>query len=344
MKNSLITHSEGRTLRGDTIFYDKSRGLGEAFHNVVVTDTAKSIILSGHYGYFSDKNDQSLITDSALMREYSQSDTIYAHADTIYAYQLPDSSKVVNMYHNGRLYCVDFQAISDSLSYTSSDSVIHLRQMPVLWNENWQITGDSINIYPTNGELNRAHVIENAMIIQNHDTIHYNQMAGREFLAFIGNEQLDSLHIMGNARSIFFPEDKGQLIGLNKIESSYMTIYFNDGKLDRLKVFPQPVASMIPMAMITGDMLRLPNFTWQIDARPTSPADVFRHPQRISQAEITRQNEVIKEKQKEERRRSRKGRQEGVDEANPTTANGNGAAAKPMSASSAASAAKQRTD
>lgn len=305
LSKSLITYSEGRTLQGDTIFYDKKKGAGEAFSNVVITDMENSIILTGHYGYYLEQDDQSLLTDSALMREFSEADTVYAHADTLYAYQLADSSKVVHLYHNGRLYHPDFQAIADSMCYTSADSIIHLRQMPVLWNEGWQITGDSIDIFPTDGSLNRAHVVENAMIVQEEDTIHYNQMSGREFMAYIGDEVLDSLHIMGNAESVFFPTDDGKMIGLNKIQSSYMTIYFADGKLDRLKVFPQPKANMYPMEQIKEEMLRLPNFTWQIAARPASPDDIFRKPKRITSAQLQEQKDALIQQQKDERRRKR---------------------------------------
>lgn len=322
LDRSVITHSEGRTLQGDTIFYDKKAGMGEAFGNVMITDTANSIILTGNYGYYREKNDESLMTDSAMMCEYSQKDTTFVHADTLYAYQMPDSSKIVHLYHNCRLYNPDFQAIADSIYYTSADSVLHLMQMPVLWNEEWQITGDTVDVFPTDGEFNRVHVKENAMIIQKYDSIHYNQMSGREFMAFIGDETLDSLHIMGNAESVFFPNDDDRLIGLNKIKSSYMTIYFSDGKLDRMNVFPSPTANMYPMAQITEQMLRLPNFTWQIEARPVSRDDIFRHPERISQAEIEEQKNAMKEQQKAERRKSRRKRDEDLKTAATSAADG----------------------
>lgn len=305
LSRSLITHSEGKMLEGDTIFYDKAEGIGEAFGNVRVTDTVNSIILTGHYGYYREEGEESLLTDSALMREFSQGDTIYAHADTLFAYQASDSSKVVHLFHHGRLYCDDFQGVADSIYYTSRDSILHLRQMPVLWNEDWQITGDSIDVFPTGGELNRVHVMDNAMIAQEQDTVHYNQMSGREFMAYIGDEQLDSLHISGNAESIFFPVDNGRLIGLNKIQSSYMTVFFTDGKLDRLTVFPSPTANMYPMAQVTEQMLHLPNFTWQADVRPLSRDDLFRHPERITQAQIDEKKTLMREQQKEERRRAK---------------------------------------
>lgn len=322
LDRSVIIHSGGRTLQGDTIFYDKKAGMGEAFGNVMITDTANSIILTGNYGYYREKNDESLMTDSAMMCEYSQKDTTFVHADTLYAYQMPDSSKIVHLYHNCRLYNPDFQAIADSIYYTSADSVLHLMQMPVLWNEEWQITGDTVDVFPTDGELNRVHVKENAMIIQEYDSIHYNQMSGREFMAFIGDETLDSLHIMGNAESVFFPNDDDKLIGLNKIQSSYMTIYFSDGKLDRLNVFPSPAANMYPMALITEQMLRLPNFTWQIEARPVSRDDIFRRPERVSKAEIEEQKNTMKEQQKSERRKSRRKRDDDLKTAGTVAADG----------------------
>lgn len=308
LKKSLINHGNGKSLAGDTIFYDKRIGIGEAFHNVTLADTIKKINLYGHYGYYREEGEIGIITDSAMAVEYSQKDTTYIHGDTLYSYAHGEEEKMILSYKNVRVYHNDFQGVCDSLSFFSGDSILHLMQMPIIWNENQQITGDTIHIYPKDGTVDRMHVINNAMMIQEEDTIHYNQISGKEIVAYIKNEELEHVDISGNVESIFYPNDQGDLIGLNTIKSSYMTVYFKDGKLERFNVYPSPTAIMYPMSQVKENMLYLTNYTWQIDVRPTSKEDIFRHPTRLTQADVDAQKQELKAKEQEERKKKRKKR------------------------------------
>lgn len=305
LKNSLITHSDGKTLSGDTIFYDKAAGIGEAFGNVEIADSMNLITFKGHYGYYKEQNDECLMTDSAMMMEYSQNDTMFIHADTLYSYSVDEESKIICFYRHARLFHPDFQGVCDSMTYYTGDSIMHLMQLPVLWNDNQQITGDTIHAYPKNGTIDRIHIVENAIIIQEEDTVHYNQMAGKEIIGYIKDRKLDYMEILGNAESIFYPTDNGSIIGLNKITSSYMTIYFYNGKLDRLKVYPSPSANMYPLEQVQDNMLHLSNYTWQIDTRPTSKTDIFRHPKRLSKQDIDAQKQILREQEQQERKKQR---------------------------------------
>ena len=306
LKKPFINHGNGKTLVGDTIFYDKQNGIGEAFHNVILKDSLNKIRLHGHYGYYKEEGEIGLITDSAMMVEYSQTDTTYIHGDTLYSYAQGEEEKMTLVYHNVRLYHNDFQGVCDSLSFFSGDSVLHLMQMPIIWNNNQQITGDTIHLYPKDGSIERMHVIDNAIMIQEEDTIHYNQVSGKEILVHITDQELNRVDISGNVESIFYPTDQGDLIGLNTIKSSYMTIYFKDGDLERFNVFPSPTAVMYPLSQVTNDMLYLPNYTWQIDICPTSKDDIFRKPKRLTQADVATQKQELKAQEQEARKNKRK--------------------------------------
>ena len=304
-KKSVVNHGHGKSLIGDTIFYDKQIGIGEAFHNVILKDSLNKIYLFGHYGYYKEEGEIGIITDSAMMLEFSQQDTTYIHGDTLYSYAQGQEEKMTLAYRNVRLYNNSFQGVCDSLSFFSGDSILNLMQTPVVWNENQQVTGDTIHVYPKNGSLDHMHVINNAMMIQEEDTIHYNQVSGKEIIAYIKNEKLDYVDILGNVESIFYPNDKGELIGLNSIKSSYMTIFFKEGQIERFNVFPSPTAIMYPMNHIKENMLYLPNYTWQIDIRPISKQDIFRHPKRLTKNDIDKQKQEIKAKEIEERKNKR---------------------------------------
>jgi hypothetical protein len=60
------------------------------------------------------------------------------------------------------------------------------------------------------------------------------------------------------------------------------------------------------MSQIKKNLLYLPNFTWQIDIRPISKEDIFRQPQRLTQAEIDKHKKELKAQEQEEKKNKRK--------------------------------------
>lgn len=305
LNHSQIVHDKHNFLTGDTIFYDNDKGFGKCFHNIEMNDTSNKMMLTGHYGYYQESGEIMLVTDSARIINYQDEDTIFAHADTLYSFAV-DTNKVAIAYHNARIYSKEYQAISDSVMFNTIDSVTHLMQIPILWNEEMQVTGDTIRIYPKNeDEIDRMHVKGNAMVVQKEDSIHFDQISGKDLIGYLFDNELEHVEVLGNAESIFFPTDEDQLIGLNKMQSSYMNVYFKDGEVDRIKVFPSPTAVMYPMEQVIEPMLKLANFTWQIEARPKDKDDIFTRPKRATKEEIEAQKKEIREKEKAEKRKKR---------------------------------------
>jgi lipopolysaccharide export system protein LptA len=308
LKNSTVTQDDGRQLKGDTIFYDKPAGVGRAYSNVELNDTSNNISLYGNYGYYQEFEDIGLVTDSALMVEYSSEDTLYLNADTLYSFAM-DSGKVVLAYYNVRLFRTDLQGVCDSMVYVSSDSILTMMKRPILWSDNQQMNGDTIRIYFKYGRMDYMHLIENAFISQNEDDTHFNQMSGKEIMCFMNDSTLYRVDVVGNAESLYFPFDNGEFIGMNNVQSSYMNIYLIDGKIDRLVVYPQPTAKMLPMELVGKDNMYLINFSWMQSIRPKDAADVFNRPQLESAEDPETQRRAIIEQEKikrEEERQRRK--------------------------------------
>ena len=59
---SIVKTSNGNTLCGDTLFYDRTAGRGEAFGNMVLTDSARQITLEGDYGFYNELTDSAYVT------------------------------------------------------------------------------------------------------------------------------------------------------------------------------------------------------------------------------------------------------------------------------------------
>lgn len=87
-ERSLVVTSTGRTLVGDTIFYDHALGYGEAFGNVILTDTINKSRLKGDYGFYNELSDSAIVTGHALAVDYSSPDSLSLHGDTIKTYRV----------------------------------------------------------------------------------------------------------------------------------------------------------------------------------------------------------------------------------------------------------------
>ncbi|NCA78859.1 MAG: hypothetical protein EOM76_01505 [Sphingobacteriia bacterium] len=276
LQNSHIYHEGGKHLTGETIFYDKKNGKGEVFKHIAIEDTVKCMTLYGNYSRYIEKGELALATDSALLMEYSGKDTLYIHADTLYSYAVDSTNKEVQAYHNVRLYRIDFQGVCDSAIYYTKDSTLHLLHLPILWSDKRQLTGDTIRAFLKDGQVDKVFVINSAFVCEQEDSEKYNQLSGKELVAYIRNGELQQVDVKGNAQSIFYPkEEDGSMIGFNQTESSYLSAYFKGGKLKRLVLKPKPSGIMYPLDQIPSGALYLRNFSWQMDYRPINKQDIF---------------------------------------------------------------------
>lgn len=66
---STVYTNRGNTLTGDTLFYDRAKGYGEAFGNMILTDSANKVNLYGDYGFYDENVDSAFVTGRALAKE-----------------------------------------------------------------------------------------------------------------------------------------------------------------------------------------------------------------------------------------------------------------------------------
>lgn len=286
LDQSRIVNIEGyRSLIGDSIFYDKKAGFGEVFGNMYLEDTIQKIILTGDYGFYNERTDYAMATKRARAIEFSQGDSLFIHADTLKLISQkvsPDTIyREIKGYYGVRFFRTDLQGVCDSLQFNTRDSILHLYRNPVLWNENNQILGDTITVFFNDSTIDWSHVRPNAFAVQQIDSIHFNQVKGRDMKAYFENKDIKHVLVEGNAESIFYPEEKDKtMIGLNKTESSYLSMDFLARKIQRIKIWPKPVGKMTPIPDILPGSDKLTGFVWLDYLRPIDKDDVFRKVER----------------------------------------------------------------
>ena len=266
-------------LTGDVIHYNQITGFGEAFGDVMLNDITKKVILTGNYGYFLNLEENAMVTDSAQMIEYSQGDSLFLHADTLRMITVgADTAKnrTITAYYGVRFFRSDIQGVCDSMQYNTADSILRMYQEPVLWNENYQIKGDTILLFFNDSTISKARVYPYAFATEQIHADYFNQMKGKELWAYFLDGELHEVYMNGNAQSIFYPlEEDGAFIGLNQTESSYFRIWVKDRKPGRMLFWPSPKGYMLPIPDLTPETKFLQGFADMNYLRPLKKEDIF---------------------------------------------------------------------
>lgn len=273
-QSEVISKNGSRILKGDSIVYSKT--FGEVFGNMFLQDTARKVILEGHYGYYNDSTQYAMATDSAFATEYSQKDSLYLHGDTLEL--IPDSTfRLLKAYHGVRFFRTDAQGVCDSMQFNSRDSILHMYGNPILWNEGYQITGDTVNVFFNDSTVDRMYVLGYSFSIEQLDSIHFNQVKGRRMEVYMQDGKMHRILVDGNVETIFYPLEKdSSYVGLFWVEGSQLETEFDKGVFKRAKYSKEPIGKITPMDMIKPNQRRLSEFFWFDYMRPLNKKDILR--------------------------------------------------------------------
>ena len=283
LDRSVVEQNNGENrMTGDSIIYEKELGHVEGFGDVIINNYNDKVDVHGEYVYYNQENDSAVVTDKALLIEYSSGDSLYVHADTFrlvtFYNETKDSviGRQVRGFNKVRAYRTDLQMVADSMVFKTVDSTLTLFYDPILWSEDQQVLGEKIIFYMNDSTIDWAHVIGQALFVQMNDTVHYNQIAGREMMAYFKNSEIDHADVKGNVQVVFYPLDSDSaMIGMNTTEGPSLTAYFKMRAVDKLIIFGQSNGVMYPMDKLDKKKMFLSNFHWFDRIRPLDPEDVF---------------------------------------------------------------------
>ena len=284
-ERALITAKDGKTLLGDTVYYNRSRNYGEARGDVVITDPSNKVILDGNYGYHDDNAHYSYVTGRARAREFSQKDTIYLHADTLCTLinYVPndstggDSVRVLRAFNQVRFYRSDVQGICDSLQLSEADTIINMYNHAVVWNLERQIFGDEINIHLNDSAADWATLPTGGFMAEHLGEIYYDQLSGKKMKAWFEEKELRRLDVDGNVQVIMFPQEEDSTYNkMVNAESSYMRLNLKPKQeVDRITMWPEVSGKVTPLYLARKTDMYLPQFQWYDALRPKTPDDIY---------------------------------------------------------------------
>jgi lipopolysaccharide export system protein LptA len=207
--------------------------------------------------------DTSFTTDSTL-----QLDTLIIKAETMEAFR--DSSNTFKAIDSVKILRGEFASVNDFTLYLRSDGKIITRKIsdesnqPVLWQENSQLTGDSVTIYIKDKKINQLDVMNDAfMLSQNEDyKDRFDQTSADTIKLFFSNSKIKKVEFLGDVRSIYYLYEDSTANGLNKSSAMSATIHFDNNEVSKVKLYGKPTSEYHPENKVVGNekLFTLPKF------------------------------------------------------------------------------------
>ena len=289
--NSYLQTKEQR-LKGDSVNYDRNKGIGKVYGNVLIEDTTNKLLISGDYGEYHELTDSSWVTGHAMMTQIYEGDSLFLHGDTLLAIgtgtkdSIQSNQKKKNLYafHNVKLFKKDLQGACDSLVYNRKDSTIRLYYLPVLWSGLNQLTADSITLQTSNSEITNIFLVNNSFITAiadsdqtvSIDSTRYNQIRGKNMTGFLIENKLYKIDVNGNGQTIYYAKNNKQKnFAVNRADCSDLVIYVDDNKVKSITLLNAPDGTLYPIRQLSVSELRLKGFSWYGQRRPKTKIDIF---------------------------------------------------------------------
>jgi lipopolysaccharide export system protein LptA len=258
-------------LKGNNMSLDDIRGIYNVSGNVLMISKEDEIFITGQQSIYYKKTATTKVFDNALMRIVINRDTLYLKADTLISIDGEVvADKRLLAYNNVRIFKSDLQAATDSLAYGVADSTMYFYGNPVLWTDGNQLTADSVNMVISNEAIDLLNMNNRAFVITQDSSKNYNQIKGRNMVAYFDNNELSKVNVYGNGESIFFMYDEvtNILMGMNKIICSDIILIFEDKILKDASFLINPEGEFIPPHELKETDKALKDFVWHGKLRP----------------------------------------------------------------------------
>ncbi len=300
-----IFRDSTRFISGNKVAFDEKSNMIQIEGNGKFVDSVNKIIVLGNQLLIDKKNSTFLATRKPVMILYQKDDSTYISADTLFSGRRMKDNVTANLkdstdtlkntihidsnkntkdsirffigFHHVKIFNDSLQAISDSLHYSSEDSTFKLFGNPVCWNNNSQLSGDTMYLFTEKQQAKKLYVFNNAIVVNKTKEGLFNQMAGKTLNGFFKEGNIDYIRVKGTpAESVFYPQDDDSAyIGMNKSKGDVIDIIFVSKNINSIKFINDVDGTLYPMNQIPAAIKFLKNFNWQDQKRPMNKLELF---------------------------------------------------------------------
>jgi lipopolysaccharide export system protein LptA len=268
-------------IEADSLVHFRTTRITFANRNVKITSTGNNTVIYGEhledYGQRSytiiNKNPLLIQIDSSKTKDTTVSiksnknhkpddssavrvDTLIIRSNIMEAYR--DTVNRFEATDSVRIWRGDFASVNDYTIYFRKQERIVTKKMgqnrpqPILWNENTQMTGDSVAIHLHENRIKLLDVIGNAFLLSQNDIYkkRYDQISGDKIFISFDSTGITSTEVKNQVLSIYYMYEKDSANGLTKSSSQNAKILFNNRKVSEVRMYGFPKSDYYPEKMV----------------------------------------------------------------------------------------------
>jgi len=268
--------SDSTIITSDTLTNYSNENKSIASGNVKINDLRNTTTVYGNYlENYEDRNYSFIEGNSKLIQIEEDSDTLFLYSYKMEAfrnepeyYVATDSVEVIRGEFLSKCGTAEYKTTANE-----SEEYISLSLEPIVWQENIQLTGDSIYAELYERELKTIYVKKlssindsknSFLIIDNEDEYfsdRYDQITGTDITMHFKDDKITKVNVNKNSKSIYFLYEEEKANGLNISEGENMFIYFDEEqKVSKIRIDIEPVGKFVPENMLNSVSLTLPGF------------------------------------------------------------------------------------
>ncbi len=272
-------------IEADTLEHFRNNRITFATHRVRISNNENNIVIYGdHLEDFAQRS-YTLIDRNPLL---IQVDTTYSMVDSIASITLDtliirsqvmeafrDTTNLFYAKDSVKIIRGDFASSNDlTIYYRDVDKIITSKQnkeskQPVLWQQNSQLTGDSVTIYLREKQISLMDVDGNAFILSQHEIYkdRFDQTSGDRVSIHFKEKTIDYTEIFGSVYSIYYLYENDIANGLTKSTSRNAMIKFEDKSVSEVRLYGSPSSEYYPESQVAGKELSftLPKYVFYPD-------------------------------------------------------------------------------
>lgn len=255
----------------DTLFHDRKTAHSILKENVRIISPKDRTVITGDYSEYFANDKFSFVERNPFFYQLPDSgkkDTFFIIGNRMESFQ--GEQRKYSVFGNVRVLNGDMSAKSDTLIILRNENLMKLRKNPVVWYGKNQISGDSINIQFTGNQLKKIDCFGSAMTVSSIDSFpnKYNQLKGKNITYLFENRLITRIDVFETSESLYHMDEDGEPSGANLASGDFISIFFKEGEVDKIKVSSGVEGKFMPESMITKDPVYLRGFFWASKERP----------------------------------------------------------------------------
>ena len=214
------------------VIYSEAREEALFFGDVQIHSLTDNAVLTGNHGAYNRVQDHGVMTqDPRMVRYLGDGDSMVVVGVVIEYFFEEEHVVVTDSVHISRS---DFDGRGQKLHFWDAEERARLTGDPVLQHQRDVLTADTVNAIFEDQQLRRVILTGHAVATSPADSLALepkNRMTGRTIeISFLDGE-LDSIHVKGNATSVYYIREEGEKKGANRVSGDVIDMWINEGRI-----------------------------------------------------------------------------------------------------------------